>query len=297
MHTCSAEIEDMISGLHHSIHQRYKWIIRILKYASLKNDNVKSVIAGMEKERQAFSTWLLYELKKRPEHCSYIRDITLKHNSIYKLLHDLVYSISKNKAKNKSFDEVYNAMRAFTEAISDYHRHLEQLRSCYDTLTGLPMRKLFNERVIRETNKKRRNIYLLILDVDHFKNINDSYGHMIGDKVLIHIAKSLRKITRNDEMLCRFGGEEFIVILYADSNEDAYSAGKRLTKCIELETFLIDSIKIKITVTSGLTKLYPDEDITSALERADAGLYNGKRSGRNRCIFITRGEYQNIITK
>lgn len=298
MNTSSAEIEEMIGGLHHSIYQRYKWIIRILKYASLKNDNVKIVIAGMETERQAFSAWLLYELKKRPEHCVYIREIILRHNGVYSLFRDLVYAISRNKVESQSFDEIYNAIRKFTEAIYDYHRHLEQLRSCYDALTGLPMRKIFDKRVIRESKKTGdSNIYLLILDIDHFKHINDNYGHMIGDKVLIHIATSLRKITRNNEPLCRFGGEEFLVILYADNNEDAFSAGERVTKFIESEIFFVDSIKIKITVTAGLTKVYPDEEITSALERADAGLYRGKRSGRNRCVLITRGEYQNIINR
>lgn len=289
MYGSSLEVQEIISGLHRTIYQRYRWIISILKYASVREGDLSSLINGMDKESEDFNCWLANATIRRPEHDVYITTIKSRHGDVYFMFGELLYGLKNNNLKTSVFDDLYLSIYRFTESISDYHRHLEQLRSCYDALTGLPMRKLFNDMLIRESKKDvSGDIYLLILDIDHFKSINDTYGHMVGDKVLLSMASSLRKVTRNNEPLCRYGGEEFLVILRAEEDRDAYTAGKRITAFIEKETFKIDDIYINLTITAGLTKIYIDEDITDALSRADEGLYNGKKSGRNRCVFLDK---------
>lgn len=173
------------------------------------------------------------------------------------------------------------------EAIIVWQRHLLQLRSGYDALTGLPLRRILDESFGSHLPEEDGdNIYVLIMDVDHFKRVNDTWGHLTGDAVLRALALKLRESTRSYEPSYRFGGEEFITLLKAKNDRDACHAGLRINEAIAAHRIKLGDEQLSITVTSGLTRVHQGETLHRVLERADSAMYQGKLRGRNRCMFV-----------
>jgi diguanylate cyclase (GGDEF)-like protein len=137
----------------------------------------------------------------------------------------------------------------------------------------------------RETELSRRHLQplsLLMLDIDHFKKINDSYGHGVGDSMLKAVAASIKRQLRNVDMVFRYGGEEFLILLSNTSRESAAMVGERLRYAVQAEDYLAEGNAIELTVSLGCSTLLAGESADSLLRRADSALYVAKREGRNR---------------
>ncbi len=168
-----------------------------------------------------------------------------------------------------------------------YREHLEEQRqkALIDPLTGLPNRAAWSERVEREILDWQENgghLALAILDLDHFKRINDSYGHLAGDKVLKIVADQLRKRLRARDFLARFGGEEFVLLLPQTSPAMAAQAVEVLRAAIEACPFHFKGERVVITTSIGLASFQSEERADQVLKRADTALYSAKKLGRNR---------------
>jgi diguanylate cyclase (GGDEF)-like protein len=158
-----------------------------------------------------------------------------------------------------------------------------------DDLTGLCNRRHFLERVNAEIDRARRydlTFSLAMLDIDHFKVVNDSHGHALGDRILADMGRLLRKSARSSDLAARYGGEEFVVMMPMTGGTQAQLAGERLREMVAAHTF---PRRKKLTVSVGLAG-YPEDATTleELLRRADASLYEAKRTGRN-CVVSTRG--------
>jgi len=167
-----------------------------------------------------------------------------------------------------------------------YREHLEVQRqkALIDPLTGLPNRAAWSERLDQEVNtwhQRGNNLSLAMLDLDHFKRINDGYGHLAGDKVLKIIANVLRKRLRSTDFIARFGGEEFVLLMPNSSLADALAAGEVLRAAIEACPFHFKGEPVTITVSMGVAQFQPGERSDLALKRADEALYRAKAAGRN----------------
>ncbi|WP_339436878.1 MULTISPECIES: GGDEF domain-containing protein [unclassified Pseudomonas] len=167
-----------------------------------------------------------------------------------------------------------------------YREHLEVQRqkALIDPLTGLPNRAAWSERLDQEVNtwlQRGNNLSLAMLDLDHFKRINDGYGHLAGDRVLKIIATVLRKRLRPTDFIARFGGEEFVLLMPDSSLKDALAAGEVLRAAIEACPFHFKGEPVTITVSMGVAQFQPAERSDLALKRADAALYRAKAAGRN----------------
>lgn len=153
-----------------------------------------------------------------------------------------------------------------------------------DPLTGLWNRRYFLDLLDKARQQKRRNdvdYSLLILDADHFKNINDQFGHDKGDEVLVLLAKTLEKRVRETDSVCRWGGEEFIILL---PQTDIANAA-HLAECLRASVAEMQIPELpRITVSIGVAQHQLEETTESLLKRADAGLYQAKASGRNRVV-------------
>ncbi len=165
--------------------------------------------------------------------------------------------------------------------------HLEEQRekALRDSLTGLGNRAAWNERLELEVARWRRsggNLLLAVLDIDHFKRVNDAYGHLAGDRVLKIIASVLRKRLRKTDFIARFGGEEFVLLL-PDTEEEA---GRQLTDTlragIESCPFHFKGERVQITTSVGLSAFRSGDSSERVFERADQALYRAKHGGRNR---------------
>ncbi|CDF97055.1 MULTISPECIES: GGDEF domain-containing protein [unclassified Pseudomonas] len=154
-----------------------------------------------------------------------------------------------------------------------------------DPLTGTGNRIAMDQVMEREIDMARRHMQplsLLMLDIDHFKRINDTYGHGAGDEVLKAVAESIKDQLRNVDMVFRFGGEEFLILLSNTSREAAATIGERLRYAAQLQDYFAAGVRIELTVSLGCATLLPGESMESLLRRVDSALYVAKREGRNR---------------
>jgi diguanylate cyclase len=158
-----------------------------------------------------------------------------------------------------------------------------------DTLTGLPNRNAYNERLENEMARWKRYhtpLSLIIWDIDRFKNINDNYGHKAGDKVLLLIAKQLTEHSRSTDFISRFGGEEFTMLLPNTDSQSALILANQLRQTIEKTGFNASGASVDITISCGVTEFILNDTDETAFERADKALYQAKEQGRNRCCLL-----------
>jgi diguanylate cyclase (GGDEF)-like protein len=168
-----------------------------------------------------------------------------------------------------------------------------QQKAWTDELTGtMSYRKLMEslehhiKRAVRRGHE-RSPLCLIMSDLDFFKKINDTYGHMIGDLVLRHLAGRIKSATRDFDMIGRFGGEEFVVIMADTDLELAKVIAERIRLGVMRTPFHTKKFNIHITISLGVAMLKPGESRESLLERADAAMYEAKRRGRN-CVVTTK---------
>lgn len=159
-----------------------------------------------------------------------------------------------------------------------------------DPLTGIYNRRGFEDLLNREYERSRRyqrSAGLLIFDLDHFKRINDTYGHQAGDEVLVEVAGRCAKLLRKSDILGRFGGEEFIVLLPETDGKSAHETAEKLRRGIEAEPFETGAGTIDVTISVGVASFNAKEEgsIEAITKRVDEALYTAKECGRNQVCF------------
>lgn len=157
----------------------------------------------------------------------------------------------------------------------------------HDPLTGALNRKGMDDALETEVARARRHrsqLCLALLDIDNFKKLNDSLGHIAGDAALVHLAKVVQDAIRPEDTLARYGGEEFVVILPGTALEDAVNAMVRVQRELTRRFFLHNNDKILITFSCGVAELGDDETAMAAVQRADGAMYLAKRAGKNRVL-------------
>jgi len=175
-----------------------------------------------------------------------------------------------------------------TEAVSFKKRITDQnFRSLQDALTEIPNRAAFDERYVLEIKRWQRYkkpLCLVLADVDHFKNINDSYGHSAGDKTLKVIAKTLKLNLRETDFIARYGGEEFIMLFPETSLAELEGPLNVLREKIRKIPFKFKNVSVPITISFGATQFIGKDSSRSAFDRADEALYEAKKAGRDKVV-------------
>jgi diguanylate cyclase len=164
--------------------------------------------------------------------------------------------------------------------------HDMALRDC---LTGLPNRLAYEERIGQEVARWKRfktPFCLLVWDVDHFKSVNDRFGHKAGDKALVTIAQELATSIRETDFVGRFGGEEFVMILSGSDKNAALKVANGIRGKVEDCGFNSQGRPVKITVSCGIAQFLDNDTHEHVFERADHALYQAKSDGRNRCVAL-----------
>jgi diguanylate cyclase (GGDEF)-like protein len=170
-------------------------------------------------------------------------------------------------------------------ALRGYQARLETMAT-RDKLTGAASRQVFDSLFDQALAKSRRNqqpISLALIDIDHFKQVNDNYGHQHGDQVLEAVARIIKLHIRKEDVLCRWGGEEFLVMFTDCDQAHAQQRIEAIRLAISAWTFHFDESKFAVTVSAGLAELAGGDTMASLIERADKALYLAKGAGRN-CI-------------
>lgn len=168
-----------------------------------------------------------------------------------------------------------------------FHKELYKM-AVLDPTTALYNKRYFMERFAEEFSLSRRSktpLSILIMDIDFFKKVNDTYGHLAGDLVLQQIGQLLKQMTRHEDVVARYGGEEFVVMLRGSDEESSYHTAERIRREVENFIFEFEGKRIPVTISAGLCTLdAAAEDVSteSMVKTADERLYHSKQNGRNR---------------
>ncbi|MGI5939280.1 MAG: sensor domain-containing diguanylate cyclase [Thermoleophilia bacterium] len=196
---------------------------------------------------------------------------------------------------------LHNEAGDVTAAVKIFSHHstlssaLKQLRELnkalgIDPLTGIGNRRsleLHLKRLITESSTSDRRAGLLFIDVDNFKDINDRYGHVVGDEALKMVANSLQHNVRSTDHVGRWGGEEFLVLLYDVTEEHLAKTSDKLRMLVASSYLNTVEPPLHVTISLGATLVRPDDTVAGLISRADSLLYKSKNAGRNRCTVTT----------
>ncbi len=194
------------------------------------------------------------------------------------------------QAMTREMEQLRGNFRAVKEKLHSVEKENQSLacRLRIDPLTGAHNRMAIEERLAEEQSRLERygrEFSVLMIDLDHFKLVNDNFGHAIGDKCLKELVVRLQARVRASDMVGRYGGEEFVVILPETAAKEAGEVAEKLRITVEEIEFLVRGSKLPITISVGVTQATPkDADIRDILDRADRALYQAKDAGRNRVM-------------
>lgn len=185
--------------------------------------------------------------------------------------------------------KLHSELDRANHGIAEQRRQIEELRvqARIDALTRIPNRAAFDERLVEYIGLLQRShlaFTLLLMDIDHFKLINDAHGHINGDRILRGVATRIADSVRANDFAARYGGEEFAVIFPGTHLDGALQVAERVRQDIEKTKFRLDDKTVKMTLSGGLAECTPEMNVDGIIAAADAALYRAKKEGRNRMI-------------
>jgi len=225
--------------------------------------------------------------------------VTKDREGLRAIVQSLVSTANDMKEDNQALEQRLNASR---DEINQLQENLAVVRaeSLTDPLTGLANRKRFDSQLVRamvESTERSEALSLVMVDIDHFKSFNDTWGHLTGDQVLRLVAMSLKQNVKGQDLATRYGGEEFAVVLPNTVLRSALTVADHIRRAVMSKQLLRRSTGEnlgRVTISLGVATLHKGDTPQSLIARADACLYAAKRSGRNRVICETDPEFQTV---
>lgn len=263
----------------------------VLNHINYQNSSLNETLEAIKEEYKQLAVESIHSYQNSTKN---IQQIAKKqHEQIQKLSSsedDGTIDLNLIKEKFSSIQD--HMIQEVERANAQIHQLKEKVKLLEEKNNLDPLTKAFNRRALQNylqniTQKKniKRELHLLMIDIDNFKQINDKYGHIAGDKILIFIAHMLKKTLRDGDKVFRYGGEEFVVILNRINTEHCIKISNRLLTLVSSNKLVYKNDTIQVTVSIGGTKFIPGKDTPeSILDRADKALYEAKRNGKNRFI-------------
>jgi diguanylate cyclase (GGDEF)-like protein/PAS domain S-box-containing protein len=210
--------------------------------------------------------------------------VILDENSAPKSVITVIHDITESKEKEQTLKEEKRTLEVQNEELTEAVQTEKELGRL-DPLTGINNRRYFFELAEREMENSahsQKPLSVLMMDLDHFKQINDTYGHQAGDQCLTQIARLARQQLRDEDIFARYGGEEFIAMLPNINLSQGYKIAERIRASIMEHTTFTKDEEVRVTISIGIAELIPHaDDLHSLINRADQALYIAKNSGRN----------------
>jgi diguanylate cyclase (GGDEF)-like protein len=190
--------------------------------------------------------------------------------------------------RKKAEADLHAVNKRLKQQLGEIQNLQEKLReqAMRDSITGVYNRRYLEETLSREISHAQRKIYplsVIMLDIDFFKKVNDTYGHKVGDDVLISLSQLLQAETRDSDCVSRYGGDEFVMVMPEMTEEDAFQRAELWRDAIKNKDFLIGENKVSVTVSMGISTFPANgSDSEALLKAADEALYQAKATGRDR---------------
>ena len=219
------------------------------------------------------------------EHSKRLERLVAISDTSQRLLQDEILAMrGETRRKNRREVKLSRISDLYQDLMLEQNQKLNQAAT-HDSLTGLPNRRLIDERLGDEWQRARRTgspFAVVMLDLDHFKSVNDCYGHEVGDAILVAVARSMTVFMREYDLCGRWGGEEFLLLLTETGPEEATDIVERLREAIaELS---VSNYPEAVTASAGVAVHQSDEEPAHTVKRADRALYRAKQEGRNRVV-------------
>nr|WP_256834030.1 GGDEF domain-containing protein [Pseudomonas oleovorans] len=267
---------------------------RLAAFISTLSEAHEGYTASVESTRH-FNQQLRDQVSDLQNSVQEAADLDALKQALEQRLEGLLQSVSNHQRQRDSGeDDVAERLQGLVKRVAEmeleaqqFRQHIEEQRqkSLLDPLTGLPNRAAWSERLDLETARRQRyggQLLMAVLDIDHFKRINDGYGHLAGDRVLKIIAGELHKRLRKTDFIARFGGEEFVLLIPGTPLDGGVQLLETLRAAVEACPFHFKGEPVTITLSAGIAELRNDEATEDTFERADQALYRAKGAGRNR---------------
>ncbi|OIQ88565.1 diguanylate cyclase YdeH [mine drainage metagenome] len=282
-----------IERLDAAIGAHMDWTRHILRCAVLRTRPGDDVMQADAHRRCAFGRWFADERAAfallDPQRSA---EVEREHRAMHDAIRRICEAVDTVQGGSESdLDAFETHQHALLRLLSELKTQVLTTAARRDPLTGLPMRYGIEQEFDlcrRDARRRGEGLYAVMIDIDHFKQINDRHGHPTGDAVLQRFAAVLRAATRDDEPLYRFGGEEFLLLLRAPDVDAARAALSRVLDAVRSARFEHGAASLSITATIGAAEVTDGADMASSVEAADAALYQGKREGRDRVRLVLR---------
>ncbi|TXT23487.1 MAG: hypothetical protein FD134_2097 [Gallionellaceae bacterium] len=286
----SSEIENFITELDAAVEAHLNWTRRVMRCAVLHTSPGEDVLDPSAHTLCRFGRWFV---SRQSDFEKISTQNTRQLLAAHQAMHDAIRAICADvlagrPGQSANLDIFEQTQAELIELLAKFKTKFLATAARHDHLTGLPLRYGLEEEFIQLQKLCQRNkslLYAVMIDVDHFKRINDTYGHSVGDIALCHLADTLKRNIRPSEPLYRFGGEEFLLLMQTSSPEEAALAAERLINVVRGASLMTPQGKpLAMTTTMGLTLVKGDEELLDVIERADQALYAGKNAGRDRYV-------------
>ena len=281
------QIEQAIEVLDRAVENHTKWLQSVHESIICGEPVDKGTVADNAHQNCKLGMWYYKETSEVFNHYTEFVELEEPH----RIMHDAARDLLQKNLESPNLDEY----RAFIKKQQQVIHQLQLLKDklvgsfhSFDSLTGAVNRDAFNLIALNEKARIHREngcCCMVLIDIDHFKEVNDSYGHVTGDHALRAFAQMIKSFIRRSDTFCRFGGEEFVLLLTETKIEDASLLVDKIRQTIEETEFKIsDTLSLNIRFSAGVSQCTPGDEIDDCLEDADKKLYKAKQAGRNQVV-------------
>ncbi len=285
------EARDILNHLDLLVLYHDDWASHFMRAIICNEDLGDTYISTDSHETCRFGHWIHHELNKSLQDTPIVKDIKYIHKNMHLSFREIFLTWkTEKKVSTQDFDEANTKKTAFKLSVSTMQFMI------YDYLFQVdPLTKTLNRTKLLSTLERERNriaetgetCSIVMVDIDHFKSINDTYGHTVGDTVLVQTSLFLSSSLRPMDIIFRYGGEEFLMYLPGVGKKEALLILNRVRENLSNNKLIIATGKdIKITASFGMTTLTPHAEISESVDKADQALYAAKNSGRNRVVWM-----------
>ncbi len=283
-------LEELVAGIDRGIEAHLAWNQKLMRCSLLRESPGDDMLLPNAHELCRFGLWFA---RVRPAledfDAPLVQSIAQAHQSMHEAVCVMCVKVLDGQAAQAVELAAYEKNQTeMVQRLNALRQHIADVATRHDMLTGLPLRHglehMFELRR-KDARRTQQALWLAMIDVDHFKSVNDSHGHAVGDLALRHVAKALASSLRENDRLIRFGGEEFLgLFLISEPNGVAVVAQRMLDAMHAAPLRTDQGLVLSLTATAGWACVRPEEELSSAVERADHALLHGKTHGRDRYV-------------
>ncbi|MBP9085946.1 MAG: diguanylate cyclase [Kofleriaceae bacterium] len=285
------ELKQFVSELDAAMQAHLEWSRKVLRCAVVRTTPGDDVLKAEAHLLCSFGRWFTqHRINFEVLDAARTQALETQHHAMHDAIRVICNRVLYGEAgQAEDLDQFESTQRQLVDLLAFFKTLAVSRSSQIDPLTALPLRHRMEQDfdLLSKHIRHRGSVQLvMIVDVDHFKAVNDQYGHAGGDLVLQSLATTLKRVIRDDDLVYRYGGEEFLLLmeLSATPHAEDFAATRVLEAVRAMSVELPNGVTVTTTVTIGVALAGEDESLESAIHRADLALYKGKASGRNRHV-------------